>query len=212
MSIPRRSRRPLAGAAAVLLVLSALAGAVVGLVPSAAAGTAAPPKPADPYAIVNWYRSFGGRLRDRAPLPGLAASPTLQASANNVVQYLAGLAAQGINACTHGQVPGHPWAAGEDHTHNVLACGEPSLTPRQAEILDLLAEGHGNKEIRHRLGIAERTVRAHLTELFQLLDAHSRTQALIRAREGRGQAQRNIARSKLLPQRAREPLHARLSA
>jgi DNA-binding NarL/FixJ family response regulator len=59
----------------------------------------------------------------------------------------------------------------------------PALTPRQAEILDLLAEGHGNKEIRHRLGIAERTVRAHLTELFQLLEAHSRMQALIRARE-----------------------------
>jgi DNA-binding NarL/FixJ family response regulator len=59
----------------------------------------------------------------------------------------------------------------------------PSLSPRQAEILELLSEGHGNKEIRHRLGIAERTVRAHLTELFQLLDAHSRMQALIRARE-----------------------------
>ena len=59
----------------------------------------------------------------------------------------------------------------------------PALTPRQAEILELLSEGHGNKEIRHRLGIAERTVRAHLTELFQLLDAHSRTQALIRARQ-----------------------------
>ena len=59
----------------------------------------------------------------------------------------------------------------------------PELTTRQAEILELLAQGHGNKEIRHRLGIAERTVRAHLTELFQLLDAHSRTQALIRARE-----------------------------
>jgi hypothetical protein len=77
---------------------------------------------------VNWYRSFGGRLRDRAPLPGLAPSPTLQASASNVVDYLAGLAAQGINACTHGQVAGHPWAPGEDHTHNVLACGEPSLS------------------------------------------------------------------------------------
>jgi len=57
------------------------------------------------------------------------------------------------------------------------------LTPRQAQVLELLAEGHGNKEIRHRLGIAERTVRAHLTELFQLLGAHSRTQAIIRARE-----------------------------
>ena len=59
----------------------------------------------------------------------------------------------------------------------------PALTTRQAEILELLSEGHGNKEIRHRLGIAERTVRAHLTELFQLLQAHSRMQALIRARE-----------------------------
>lgn len=61
--------------------------------------------------------------------------------------------------------------------------GIPRLSTRQAEVLELLSEGHGNKEIRHRLGIAERTVRAHLTELFQLLDAHSRTQALIRARE-----------------------------
>jgi DNA-binding NarL/FixJ family response regulator len=61
--------------------------------------------------------------------------------------------------------------------------GMPALSARQAEILELLSEGHGNKEIRHRLGIAERTVRAHLTELFLLLDAHSRTQALIRARE-----------------------------
>jgi DNA-binding NarL/FixJ family response regulator len=59
----------------------------------------------------------------------------------------------------------------------------PRLTVRQAEILELLSEGHGNKEIRHRLGIAERTVRSHLTELFQLLEAHSRMQALIRARE-----------------------------
>ncbi|HEY0313577.1 MAG TPA: response regulator transcription factor [Allosphingosinicella sp.] len=59
----------------------------------------------------------------------------------------------------------------------------PELTTRQAEVLLLLTEGHGNKEIRHRLGIAERTVRAHLTDLFQLLGAHSRTQAIIRARE-----------------------------
>jgi DNA-binding NarL/FixJ family response regulator len=58
----------------------------------------------------------------------------------------------------------------------------PVLTQRQAEVLTLLAEGHGNKEIRHRLGIAERTVRAHLTELFQALGASSRMQAVIRGR------------------------------
>jgi DNA-binding NarL/FixJ family response regulator len=59
----------------------------------------------------------------------------------------------------------------------------PVLTTRQTEVLMLLAAGHGNKEIRHRLNIAERTVRAHLTELFQVLGAHSRMQAVIRARE-----------------------------
>lgn len=61
--------------------------------------------------------------------------------------------------------------------------GAPALTPRQAEVLMLLTEGHGNKEIRYRLGIAERTVRAHMTDLFELLGANSRTQAVIRARE-----------------------------
>jgi DNA-binding NarL/FixJ family response regulator len=59
----------------------------------------------------------------------------------------------------------------------------PPLTLRQAQVLELLAEGHGNKEIRYRLGIAERTVRAHLTELFQLLGVHGRMPAVIRARE-----------------------------
>lgn len=61
--------------------------------------------------------------------------------------------------------------------------GVPTLTTRQVEVLELLAEGHGNKEIRHRLGIAERTVRAHLTDLFQALGAQSRVQAILRARE-----------------------------
>ena len=64
-----------------------------------------------------------------------------------------------------------------------LAHPFPALTPRQAEVLMLLTEGHGNKEIRHRLDIAERTVRAHMTDLFELLGVHSRTQAIIRARE-----------------------------
>ena len=62
-------------------------------------------------------------------------------------------------------------------------CEIPALTARQTEILALLAAGHSNKEIRYRLGIAERTVRAHLTELFHHLGVHSRMQAVIRARE-----------------------------
>ena len=71
----------------------------------------------------------------------------------------------------------------EGSTAHADSISLPILTPRQIEVLLLLAEGHGNKEIRHRLGIAERTVRAHLTEIFRELGAHSRMQALLRARE-----------------------------
>lgn len=73
--------------------------------------------------------------------------------------------------------------AGQTAFAEAAAPGSAALTPRQAEILALLAEGHANKEIRYRLGIAERTVRAHLTEIFQALGANSRMQAVIRARE-----------------------------
>lgn len=59
----------------------------------------------------------------------------------------------------------------------------PALSVRQSEVLALLAQGHANKEIRYRLGIAERTVRAHLTDLFGLLGVSSRVQAILRARE-----------------------------
>lgn len=57
------------------------------------------------------------------------------------------------------------------------------LTPRQIDVLGLLASGCANKEIRYRLNIAERTVRAHLTELFGILGVNSRVQAILRARE-----------------------------
>ncbi len=65
----------------------------------------------------------------------------------------------------------------------VAASRKEDLTLRQIEVLCLLSEGKSNKEIAHALDIAERTVRAHLTELFHALDVNSRMNALIRAQQ-----------------------------
>jgi DNA-binding NarL/FixJ family response regulator len=46
------------------------------------------------------------------------------------------------------------------------------LTPRQREILQLIAEGHGTKEIAQRLNISVKTVETHRAELMLRLDIH----------------------------------------
>jgi DNA-binding NarL/FixJ family response regulator len=56
-------------------------------------------------------------------------------------------------------------------------------TARQLEVLTLVAQGQQNKQIAHALGIAERTVKLHLTTLFDTLNARNRTHLLVRARE-----------------------------
>lgn len=59
----------------------------------------------------------------------------------------------------------------------------PSLTPRQREILSLLAEGLPNKSISRRLGLSEDTVKTHLKMLFQELNVHTRTACVSAARQ-----------------------------
>ena len=52
-----------------------------------------------------------------------------------------------------------------------------TLTPRELEVLRLLCQGHSNKDIARHLGIAEPTVRAHLSATFRALGVVNRTQA-----------------------------------
>jgi len=58
----------------------------------------------------------------------------------------------------------------------------PQLTPRQREILALLAEGQPVKTVARRLGLMETTVRNHVRLLFVALGAHSQLEAVARAR------------------------------
>ena len=60
------------------------------------------------------------------------------------------------------------------------AAAEP-LTRREREVLGLLAEGLPNRQIAARLGIGEKTVKAHVTHVMEKLGVHSRTQAALAA-------------------------------
>ena len=53
------------------------------------------------------------------------------------------------------------------------------LTPRELEVLTLLAEGHSNKLIAQSLGISEHTVKFHVTAIMSKLHAGSRTDAVM---------------------------------
>jgi DNA-binding CsgD family transcriptional regulator len=57
----------------------------------------------------------------------------------------------------------------------------PRLTPRQKDLLHLLAAGHTNSQIARRLGISEGTVRTHLENIYEKLHVSSRTAAVTRA-------------------------------
>jgi DNA-binding NarL/FixJ family response regulator len=57
------------------------------------------------------------------------------------------------------------------------------LSHREREVLKLVTEGMANKQIARRLGISERTVKAHLTNIFQRIGVTDRTQAALWARD-----------------------------
>jgi DNA-binding CsgD family transcriptional regulator len=57
----------------------------------------------------------------------------------------------------------------------------PQLTPRQKQLLHLVAAGHTNTQIARRLGVSEGTVRTHLKNIYERLQVSSRTAAVTRA-------------------------------
>lgn len=69
---------------------------------------------------------------------------------------------------------------GTDKTGSIASDGP---TPKELEVLRLVAEGYRNWDIAHRLGIRERTVQFHLSNLFAKLHASSRTELVHRARQ-----------------------------
>jgi DNA-binding NarL/FixJ family response regulator len=62
----------------------------------------------------------------------------------------------------------------------------PDLTPRQAEVLRLLARGLPNKSIARALGVSEGTIKVHLIAVFRTLNVRNRTAAVLAAQRFRG--------------------------
>jgi DNA-binding NarL/FixJ family response regulator len=57
------------------------------------------------------------------------------------------------------------------------------LSPRERQVLDLIAEGLDNHQIAGRLFLSEKTVRNHINSIFGKLEVPNRAQAIVRARE-----------------------------
>ena len=65
---------------------------------------------------------------------------------------------------------------GNENTHKILS-------PRQTDVLGLIAKGLSNKQIAFELGITEGTVKLYVTAILKLLGVYNRTAALIKAKE-----------------------------
>jgi DNA-binding NarL/FixJ family response regulator len=88
---------------------------------------------------------------------------------------------RGIRAAARGESPLAPRAATAVLRARTTSArsDEPTLTDREREVLDLVGEGLPNKLIARQLGISEKTVKAHVTRIFQAIGVTDRTQAAL---------------------------------
>jgi DNA-binding NarL/FixJ family response regulator len=119
--------------------------------------------------------SFGGQHRVQAAVEAGASGYVLKDAEVDEV-------ATTVRAAVNGETRIDPLLLGDAVGG---AVGIDALTPREREVLSLLAAGCSNQEIANRLEITERTARTHVSNLLGKLKLGSRTQAaLLAQREG----------------------------
>lgn len=91
--------------------------------------------------------------------------------------------AEDIGAAIESVLEGGSWfppmAAEQSVADAELAARLAQLTPQQFRVLLCLADGLLNKQIAHELGLAENTVKVHVTAILKKLQCYSRTQAAV---------------------------------
>jgi DNA-binding NarL/FixJ family response regulator len=81
------------------------------------------------------------------------------------------------------------WNRWRDEVRSFLPAGEvadplfATLTPRQRELVELIAQGCDNAQIGARLDVREKTVRNHITSIFAKLEVENRSRAIVLARD-----------------------------
>jgi DNA-binding NarL/FixJ family response regulator len=87
---------------------------------------------------------------------------------------------QAIKAVANNQIQLSPEAAALliQPAKTLPAEALPELSEREQQVLELLAQGLSNKEVAQRLGMAENTVKTHVSAIFVKLGVQSRTQAI----------------------------------
>jgi DNA-binding NarL/FixJ family response regulator len=85
-----------------------------------------------------------------------------------------------LRAAARGEAPLAPKAAAELLASRADGpAGGVELTTRERDVLQLVIAGDANKQIARKLGISEKTVKGHLTNLFQRIGVQDRTQAAL---------------------------------
>ena len=127
---------------------------------------------ANPDAHVLVLTSFSDQARILDALQAGAEGYLLKHSEPEVILA-------GIREVVAGGSPLDPKAARVLLTNRRAPGPETKLTEREQEVLRMISDGLPNKSIARRMGISERTVKAHLTNIYQRLGVTDRTQAAL---------------------------------
>lgn len=118
----------------------------------------------------------------RALLPPSASAGEIVAAVEAVSAGLVALAPETLAALLSPPVANVEELLATPAEGRTLPTAEPerdALTPREREVLEMLAEGLSNKEIAWRMNISEHTVKFHLASVFAKLDVSTRTEAVM---------------------------------